>query len=203
LTGLQESNDARVKLQRHTGVCESSKAFHRLRIRNICPREFLVLQIPIPVVSPFFVFCVTLFVRLHPKFLTEKVGRRAHRTLSAFGALASEAVLRTWSIQFPWLDQPDFYRCGLPARTLAAHFVRTILPKFVHMQKLLAGFGNPCDVPCRSSGITRSPHNENKEKKEGENMTATDTKKATVATSQTIDEVFHEAMRSYHNFVFK
>ena len=34
-------------------------------------------------------------------------------------------------------------------------------------------------------------------------MTATDTKKATVATSQTIDEVFHEAMRGYHNFVFK
>jgi hypothetical protein len=25
-------------------------------------------------------------------------------------------------------------------------------------------FGNPCDVPFRSSGITRNPHNENKEK---------------------------------------
>ena len=28
-------------------------------------------------------------------------------------------------------------------------------------------------------------------------MSATDTKKATAATSETIDEVFHEAMRSY------
>ncbi len=34
-------------------------------------------------------------------------------------------------------------------------------------------------------------------------MIATDTKKATVATSQTIDGVFNEAMRGYHNFVFQ
>src|SRR5271165_6002069 len=34
-------------------------------------------------------------------------------------------------------------------------------PKVVQMHKqLLARFGNPCDVPCRGSGITRSPHKE-------------------------------------------
>ena len=38
----------------------------------------------------------------------------------ASGVFASEAVARTWSIQFPWLDRPDFYRSGLPMRTLAA-----------------------------------------------------------------------------------
>ena len=48
---------------------------------------------------------------------------------------ASEALMRTWSIQFPWLDRADFYRSGLPTRTLAAHFVGTIRNKFVQMQK--------------------------------------------------------------------
>ena len=48
---------------------------------------------------------------------------------------ASEAVARTWSIQFPWLDRPDFYRSGLPTRTLAAHFAGTIRNKFVHLHK--------------------------------------------------------------------
>jgi hypothetical protein len=48
-----------------------------------------------------------------------------------------------------------------------------------------------------SSGITRSPHNENKEKKKEKNMDAEATKKATAATSETMDEVFHDAMRSY------
>ena len=52
----------------------------------------------------------------------------------ASGVFASEAVVRTWSIQFPWLDRPDFYRSGLPTRTLAAHFAGTIR-KFVQMQK--------------------------------------------------------------------
>jgi ubiquinone biosynthesis protein len=42
---------------------------------------------------------------------------------------ASEAVARTWSIPFPWLDQPDFYRSGLPTRTLGAHFADTIRRK--------------------------------------------------------------------------
>ena len=115
----------------------------------------------------------------------------------ASGVFASEAVVRTWSIQFPWLDRPDFYRSGLPTRTLAAHFAGTMQKRFVQMHKtLLARFGNPCDVPFRSSGITRSPHKENKERSK-EKMSATDTKKATAATSETIDEVFHEAMRSY------
>ena len=30
------------------------------------------------------------------------------------GVFASDAVVRTWSIPFPWLDRPDFYRSGLP-----------------------------------------------------------------------------------------
>src|SRR5271165_2294144 len=55
------------------------------------------------------------------------------------GVFASEAVVRTWSIQFPWLDRPDFYRSGLPTRTLAAHFAGTI-HKFVHMQKTVGAF---------------------------------------------------------------
>jgi hypothetical protein len=105
----------------------------------------------------------------------------------------------------PWLDQPRFLSLRA-ARANARSSFRAPdppKPKFMHMHKLLAPVGNPCDVTCRSSGITRSPHNENKQKKKGENMIATDTKKATVATSQTIDGVFHEAMRGYHNFVFQ
>ena len=47
--------------------------------------------------------------------------------------LASEAVARIWSIQFPWLDRPDFYRSGLPTRTLAVHFAGTLQKKFVQM----------------------------------------------------------------------
>jgi hypothetical protein len=49
---------------------------------------------------------------------------------------ASEAVVRTWSIQFPWLDRPDFYRSGLPTRTLAAHFAGMILKTVVQMHTL-------------------------------------------------------------------
>ena len=64
----------------------------------------------------------------------------------ASGVFASEAVVRTWSIQFPWLDQPEFYRSGLPTRTLAAHFAGTILNKFVQMQKSVGAFRRP--VPC-------------------------------------------------------
>jgi ubiquinone biosynthesis protein len=48
---------------------------------------------------------------------------------------ASESLVRTWSIPFPWLDHPDFYRSGLPTRTLAAHFVGLIYQKFVQLQK--------------------------------------------------------------------
>ena len=82
----------------------------------------------------------------------------------AFGVFASEALIRTWSIQFPWLDRADFYRSGLPTRTLGAHIAGTIRNRFVQMQKnLLTRFGSPCDVGLRSSGITRSPHNEIKE----------------------------------------
>ena len=49
--------------------------------------------------------------------------------------LASEAVARIWSIQFPWLDRPDFYRSGLPTRTLAAHFAGSAGKIFVQMQQ--------------------------------------------------------------------
>ena len=40
-------------------------------------------------------------------------------------------------------------------------------------------------------------HPEPSKEKKKKNMSATDTKKATAATAATIDEVFHEAMRSY------
>ncbi|HYY27531.1 MAG TPA: AarF/UbiB family protein [Chthoniobacterales bacterium] len=58
----------------------------------------------------------------------------AWRETLAYGAgvFASEAVVRTWSIQFPWIDRPEFYRSGLPTRTLAAHFwemIRKLLCK--------------------------------------------------------------------------
>jgi ubiquinone biosynthesis protein len=49
--------------------------------------------------------------------------------------LASESMVRAWSIPFPWLDHPDFYRSGLPTRTLATHFGKTIVQKFVQTQK--------------------------------------------------------------------
>jgi ubiquinone biosynthesis protein len=49
---------------------------------------------------------------------------------------ASEAVVRSWSVPFPWIDQPDFYRSGLPTRALAAHFAGTILKSIVQMQKI-------------------------------------------------------------------
>jgi len=51
------------------------------------------------------------------------------------GVFASEAVVRSWSLPFPWIDQPDFYRSGLPTRTLTAHFAGTILKSFLQMQK--------------------------------------------------------------------
>ncbi len=78
----------------------------------------------------------------------------------AAGVFASEAVVRTWSIQFPWLDRPDFYRSGLPTRTLAAHFAGRI-QRFVQTHKnRLTRLGNQCDVHSGSSGITRSPDKE-------------------------------------------
>ena len=43
------------------------------------------------------------------------------------------------------------------------------IQKVVQLQKnVLTRFGNPCDVPFRSSGITRSPHKEKEVRKEHE-----------------------------------
>ena len=53
----------------------------------------------------------------------------------ASGVFASEAVVRTWSILFPWLDRPDFYRSGLPARTLAG-----TIPNLCECTKLVDAF---------------------------------------------------------------
>jgi ubiquinone biosynthesis protein len=50
---------------------------------------------------------------------------------------ASESVVRTWSIPFPWLDRPDFYRSGLPTRMLTVHLAQTIYHKVVQLQKNL------------------------------------------------------------------
>jgi len=51
----------------------------------------------------------------------------------------------------------------------------------VHTQKT-CGRVSEIRAIFRSSGITRNPHNENKEKKKGKNMSATATEKATAAT---------------------
>jgi hypothetical protein len=60
---------------------------------------------------------------------------------------ASESLVRTWSIPFPWLDQPDFYRSGLPTRTLAAHFVGLIYQKnLCNCKKLVELMRNSCEV---------------------------------------------------------
>jgi ubiquinone biosynthesis protein len=65
----------------------------------------------------------------------------------ASGVFASEAVVRAWSIQFPWLDRPDFYRSGLPTRMLAAHLAGSIQKKVcANAKNLLAHLQNPCDV---------------------------------------------------------
>jgi hypothetical protein len=67
----------------------------------------------------------------------------------ACGVSASEAVVGTWSIlyPYPWLGRPDFYRSGLPRRTLAAYFAGTIRNKFcANAKQMLTHFGNPCDI---------------------------------------------------------
>jgi len=48
---------------------------------------------------------------------------------------ASESVVRTWSIPFPWLDHPDFYRSGLPTRTLATQVAGAMLQKLCICKK--------------------------------------------------------------------
>jgi hypothetical protein len=53
---------------------------------------------------------------------------------------ASEAVVRTWSIQFPWLDRPDLYRSGSPTRTLAAHFAGKVRKSVCKCKKLVGAF---------------------------------------------------------------
>jgi ubiquinone biosynthesis protein len=58
----------------------------------------------------------------------------------------SEALFRTWSLPFPWLDRPDLYRSGLSTRRLAAHLVGTIPEICANAQNFLARFRNPWDV---------------------------------------------------------
>src|SRR5271165_5588795 len=41
---------------------------------------------------------------------------------------------------FPWLNRPDFYRSGLPTRTLAAHFAGTIPKGCANAQNLVDAF---------------------------------------------------------------
>ena len=40
---------------------------------------------------------------------------------------ASEAPIRAWSLPFPWWDQPEFYRSGLPTRSLAEPLMQMCL----------------------------------------------------------------------------
>ena len=82
---------------------------------------------------------------LRKSFLTlDGITRQLDPDFSAWGetlayaseAFACEAVLRTWSIPFPWLDRQEFYRTGLPTRTLAAYLADAIGKKFVRTQKI-------------------------------------------------------------------
>jgi hypothetical protein len=74
---------------------------------------------------------------------------------------ASEVALRSWSIQSPWLGWPDFYRSGGHANARGS-FRGHNSKVCANAKILLARFGNPCDLRLRSSGITRSPHKEEK-----------------------------------------
>jgi ubiquinone biosynthesis protein len=79
---------------------------------------------------------------------------------------ASESVVRTWSIPLPWLDHPDFYRSGLPTRTLADHFGRLIFRKFVHLQKKMV---EPMRISCEvHSEAQESPGASQRNKEERE-----------------------------------
>jgi ubiquinone biosynthesis protein len=73
---------------------------------------------------------------------------------------ASEAAMRAWSIPFPWLDRPAFYRSGLPTRLLASELTSPITKNLCICKKIVEHFGNSCDLWFRSSGITRSPYND-------------------------------------------
>ena len=70
---------------------------------------------------------------------------------------------RKWLLSSRGSTSPIPIVPGCPREPLAAHFAEHDCKKFVQIQKyFLAGFGNPCDVPFRSLGIARNPHNENK-----------------------------------------
>ncbi|MBV8215030.1 MAG: hypothetical protein JOZ08_17625 [Verrucomicrobia bacterium] len=81
---------------------------------------------------------------LRKSFLTlDGITRQLHPNFNAWletvayvaEVFASESAIRTWSIPFPWLDHPDFYRSALPNRTLATHLAQKICEKYVHLQK--------------------------------------------------------------------
>jgi hypothetical protein len=65
----------------------------------------------------------------------------------ACGVFASEAVVRTWSIQFPWF-RPARFLSFRAAHANAGGTFRGHDPKKVcaYANNLLARFGNPCDV---------------------------------------------------------
>jgi hypothetical protein len=83
------------------------------------------------------------------------------------GVFPSEAVVRTWSIPFPWLDRPDFYRSGLPTRTLAAQFARSIRKEFVQMHNLVGAFRKSvrCSVQKLRNHPKPSPRKQRKEER--------------------------------------
>jgi ubiquinone biosynthesis protein len=53
----------------------------------------------------------------------------------ALEVFASESGVRTWSIPFPCIDRPDFYRSGLPTWALASHFTGAIFQKLCNCKK--------------------------------------------------------------------
>ena len=81
----------------------------------------------------------------------------------ASGVFASEAVVRTSEHSIPVARPARFLSFRVAHANARGSFREHDCKKFVQIQKyFLAGFGNPCDDPFRSSGIARNPHNENK-----------------------------------------
>jgi ribosomal 50S subunit-associated protein YjgA (DUF615 family) len=64
----------------------------------------------------------------------------------------------------------------------------------VHKQKKLERLGNPCDILVEK---LRNHPEPSQRKEVRKNMSATNTKKATAAAAEPINEFFHEAMRNY------
>jgi hypothetical protein len=91
---------------------------------------------------------------------------------------------------------PNCYSFRATHANARRSFPRTVIRKIcAHAKNLLARFKNLCDVSIEK--LRNHPESSHRKEERKKNMSTTDTKKATAATSQTANEVFHDAMRSY------